>query len=656
MSEKPHKHLILGTAGHIDHGKTALIKTMTGIDCDTHVQEKQRGITINLGFAHLHLPSGDEISIVDVPGHKDFIHTMVAGASGIDIVLMVIAADSGIMPQSREHLQIMEMLQISHGIIALTKIDLVDDDIIELAKEEIADFTKGTFLENAPVIPVSSKTAVGILQLISAIEGCAEAVAQRPKGEIFRLFIDRIFTKSGFGTIVTGSVTSGILRAGDHAYLLPSEKKLRVRRLERHGEEVQSIVAGDRASLNLVGLEREDFKRGMIVSDRLLKGTTMIDAHLKMFKHARSVSLWSNTIFLLGTFEAQVKTHILDKDYAAGGDTALVQIHLPQECVISAGDRFIIRSTSNDITLGGGEVIDAAPLHHRRRPKKLIDNLGKIAEGKLPELIAAEVRKRRKPVNNMEIAEKLNVAPSDIIAIVNDTTPEDIVTVPINDETAFLVTEEIYLHFFGVILKNIEAFHKRNPLEEDGRTIKELLAALKMDSSSWGDSFVRVLLNKLVNEKKLKQVGNTWASIDHVVNISPDLNEKIEIMDRYLKTFGMKVPLTSEIADYSSKKGIDQKTLNQVLKYLTNNKRIYHTENDYLHSDTVDKTRIKLLKALSKAPEGFTVAQFRDLLGESRKICLRLFALYDNEGYTLRKGDVRIITEKGRKLLAKPKV
>ena len=651
MSQESQKHLILGTAGHIDHGKTALVKALSGIDCDTHAQEKQRGITINLGFAHLNLPSGNSLSIIDVPGHKDFIHTMVSGASGIDFIVMVIAADSGIMPQTREHLQIAEMLKITCGIIALTKIDLVEEDIAELAKEEIADFTKGTFLENAKVVPVSPVTGEGIPQLISAIEECVETVAQRPRGEIFRLFIDRIFSKSGFGTIVTGSVISGTLHTGDHAYVLPSGKKLRVRRLERHGREVQSVVAGDRASLNLVGLEREDFQRGMIISDRTLKKTAMIDARLTMFNHARKTSIWSDAIFLLGTYEAQVKIHLIDKNSALGGDTILVQIHLPKPCNISIGDRFIIRSTSSDITLGGGEVIDAAPLHHRRRPEKLITTLEKIAEGKLPELIAVEVRKTRNAIHHHDIAERLSVTSSEVMETIKAGLPDDIMVHTCND-SAYLITKKEYQHFLETILKNIKAYHKRNPLDEGGRAIKDLIGALGISSSEGISEFIRILLDKLVEEKKLKQTGTTWASVEHEVVISSNVKHSIGLMDDYLKRFGMKVPLANEIESFARENEIDSKTLIQVMRYLIEKKRIFRIESDYLHAEIVNKIRLKLLKALAETPKGLTVAQFRDLVADNRKICLRLFSLYDIEGITIRRGDVRFITEKGKKLIS----
>jgi len=642
----------MGTAGHIDHGKTALIKALSGIDCDTHPEEKLRGITINLGFAHLHLPSGNTLSIVDVPGHKDFIHTMVSGASGIDFVCMVIAADSGIMPQTREHLQIMQMLQITTGVVALTKTDLVDNDIIELAQEEIRDFVRGTFLERAKIVPVSALTRQGIPGLADAIEECVDAVPQRQAGEIFRMFVDRIFTVSGFGTVVTGSVISGAVQTGGHAYLLPSGKKLRLRRIQRHGEDVQSVVAGDRASLNLVGLEREDFRRGMIIADRPLNATRMVDVRLSMFRHARKISLWSDVIFLLGTFEAQARIHVLDKNSASGGDTVLAQIHLPQPCNISIGDRFIVRSTSGDLTLGGGEVIDATPLHHRRRRQELIENLEKIAEGDLPELIAAEVRKHRRPLNSSEISERLNVALPDIAAVLKTDMPPGMMVVELHGQTAFIVSEDDHTRLIDTIIKNVESYHKRNPVEQAGRTAKELLSAIEMDNTAAGEEFLVKLLEKLVLQKRLKQVGNTWALASHTVTISQDLGKQIDMMDTFLAGFGMKVPLLAEIEAFASKAGMDSKALSQVLRHLINKKRIYHIENDYLHAGVVDSMRIKLMKILRDTPGGLTVAQFRDLVADNRKICLRLFSIFDIEGLTLRKGDIRYITEKGRTMIA----
>ncbi|MCD4697331.1 MAG: selenocysteine-specific translation elongation factor, partial [Bacteroidales bacterium] len=262
------KHLILGTAGHVDHGKTALIKAITNIDCDTHKEEKERGITINLGFTHYNLPSGESIGIVDVPGHKDFIKTMVAGAYGIDVVLLVVAADSGIMPQTEEHLRIIEMLGIEQGIVALTKADLVDEETLELAELEISEFLEGTKFENAPIIPVSSVTGKGIPELLETIGKILPEIKEKEKSDRFRMYIDRIFNVKGVGFVVTGSVLEGEISTGKDLYLLPGKsKKIKIRNLERHGEIVEKVFSGDRAAINLSGMKFENYSRGMVLSN-----------------------------------------------------------------------------------------------------------------------------------------------------------------------------------------------------------------------------------------------------------------------------------------------------------------------------------------------------------------------------------------------------
>lgn len=646
------KHLIMGTAGHIDHGKTALIKALTGVDCDTHKQEKQRGITINLGFTHINLSPEESISIIDVPGHKDFIHTMVAGASGIDFVLLVIAADSGIMPQTKEHVQIMEMLEITNGLIVLTKTDLVDDELIELATEEVAEFTEGTFLEEAPVIPVSSATGAGIPDLKSAIRTCTEKIVQRTVGDLFRLFIDRIFTISGFGTIVTGSVIDGTLKTEDKTYLLPTGKKLRVRRLERHGKEVTSIVAGDRASINLVGLSRADFKRGMVVTNQLIKGTTMIDAQLTLFPQAHKIDIWGSAIFLLGTFEAQVRIHLIDKNIARGGDSVIVQIHLTEPCIIRANDRFIIRNTSNDQTLGGGYVLDAAPLHHRRRPRKLVDTLMNIAQGNLPELIAIEVKKENSVLNASEIAKRLNTSAGEINNAITEGLPEDILTFTTQDDM-YLITENEYTKFEKTTLKSITIFHQKNPMETGGKSTKDIVSVLGLSRNPCGEKFVETLLESLLNKDVIKKVESTWALASHEVIISEEFKQKASLVDDYFKNLGLHVAPPSEINAMAVKNDINDILLQQILRHLIRKRRIFPVDGDYLHTDIADSVRLTLLKALAEKPEGMTVAEFRDLISDNRKICLRLFSLYDIEGITLRKGDLRVISQKGKELLAR---
>lgn len=645
------KHLIMGTAGHVDHGKTALVKALTGIECDTHAQEKQRGITINLGFAHIDLPSGLSVGIVDVPGHRNFVHTMVAGASGIDLALMVIAADSGVMPQTREHLQIMQVLSATRGVIALSKVDLVEEEIVEMACEEIGDMVAGTFLEGAAPVPVSSVTGAGLPDLVKAIDACACSASQRPAGEIFRMFVDRIFTVSGFGSVVTGSVLGGTVRTGDHVRILPPDRELRVRRLERHGQEVTEVTAGDRASMNLVGLDKEDFARGMIIADRSLRATSMLDARLHMFHHARRLDIWSQAIFLMGTYEAQARIHLIDRNTVSGDGNALVQVHLPKPCVASAGDRFVLRGTSSDMTLGGGEVIDAFPLHHRRRPISLVEDLARIARGRLAELVVAEVGKHRGAILHRDIADTLNVSRNDVGRVIEEGLPGNIAVFRA-DEEIFLIVEEEYRRIADATLKSIATHHRRNPLAPGGRSVEELLGALGVGPAQGGDGFLRQMLGRLAQEGKVKQQGHTWALASHHIEVTPALKRGIDAIESLLNGCGMSVPLGSHLKEFAAKHDIDDRRLGQILRYLVDTGRACQVEGSYLSANVVVPVRLKLLARLDRmGDDGLTVAGFRDLVSGNRKMCLLLYALFDNEGITERRGDVRVITEKGKKIL-----
>ena len=308
------KHLILGTAGHVDHGKTSLIEALTGFNCDTHKEEKERGLTINLGFTHLNLPSGNSVGIIDVPGHSDFIKNMISGVSGIDFVLFVISADEGIMPQTVEHFKIMKLLNIKNGLIALSKIDMVDKDLQLLAEEEIREFTKGSFLEKSPIIPVSSKTKIGIDDLISAIDNIFSTISNKDNSGIFRMFIDRVFIKDGAGTILTGSVLSGKINDKIGLYLLPGNEVYRIRKLEKHDKKTEEISAGDRAAINLIGIKKDQIKRGMMLADRYIETTKLIDVKLEIFAENFNLNLWSQIIFLCGTIRIIAKIHLLDRD------------------------------------------------------------------------------------------------------------------------------------------------------------------------------------------------------------------------------------------------------------------------------------------------------------------------------------------------------
>ena len=651
------RHLILGTAGHVDHGKTALVKALTGIDCDTHKEEKRRGITINLGFAHLTLASGDTVGIVDVPGHRDFVHTMVAGASGIDCVLMVIAADSGVMPQTREHLAICDVLGIRAGIIAVTRVDLVDGTALTGVHEEISKFTKGTFLEHSPVVDVSPVTGRGIETCKAVIAETLSLVSQRRTGTVFWMPIDRIFSVSGFGTVVTGSVKSGRLSNGQTAYLLPPKKELRVRRIERYGVEVADVTAGDRASLNLAGLSKEEFERGMLVSDRPLEATVLLDVRLRLFNHAKPLERWSQAEFIMGTFEAQVKIHLLEADCVRPGETALAQIHLrPQPCCAQAQDTFVLRSSSSDTTIGGGEIIDPHPLHHRRRRSpKLVAELKELAQGKLPQLMALEAAKHPTGIDHMSIASALNISPEDVLSVLLPQPPAGIVvftsaSASATSETYYLIAKTQCDVLATAALKSIAGFHSANPFTEAGRTVEELQGILGFGTSVMAKQFAGLFLDSLVDAKTLKRVGHTFSLSYHTVSLSKQDSEQGRIIEDFLKKSGMQTPLYADLVLLARKHSIDEKRLRQLLQYMVVSKILYAVEGQYLHCSVVDTCRNLLMSELHQRPDGLTVAEFRDLVSGNRKICLLLYALFDTEGIIERKGNVRVITEKRKKL------
>ena len=644
------KNFILGTAGHIDHGKTALIRALTGIDCDTHPEEKLRGITINLGFSHLNLADGNSIGIVDVPGHHDFINTMVAGAHGIDILMLVIAADSGIMPQTIEHLQIAQTLGIKNGFVALTKIDLVDEESLLMIENEIKDFLKNTFLNGCKIIRVSSVTCQGIEQLKNYLTEVIGSSKHGTPSEIFRMYIDRIFSVSGFGTVVTGSVIGGMISKSESVYLLPTNKELRIRRMERHGKEVEQINSGNRVSINLVGLNKEDFSRGMLLSNRIIKTSELLDAKLVLFNSNEKIKSWSEVIFLSGTFKNQAKMHLLDINENEGRQFALVQFHLSEPCVLLRGDKFIIRDTSGIQTLGGGEVIDPYPLNHKRKSVKLVNQLKKISSGNIKEIIFSEVRKKRFPLTLNKLSVELDLVTTESKDLILKSLPEDISAIHFEDDI-ILILNSVKKSIKTSILKSIDSYHKKNSLIATGRTFEELLGLVEVDLNKISEPIINSLLDELISEKKIKKVEDTWSLFNYSLQLNENEQSKIDFVEEYFEQSKMQTPLISDLIKVVSCEGIDERKVKEILNMLTAQNKIYRVDNSYLHSKIVDDVRKKILKFLQANPDGITVAAFRDLVKGNRKICLLMLSIFDREEIIIREGDVRKITDKGENIL-----
>jgi selenocysteine-specific elongation factor len=639
------KHLIMGTAGHVDHGKTSLIKALTGYDCDTHKQEKERGITINLGFSHIDLPNGNSVGIVDVPGHADFIKTMVAGACGIDFVLLVIAADEGIMPQTKEHLEIMKTLGITKGIIALNKIDLVDEELLELATEEIMDFVKDSFLNDAPIIQISSQTKQGIEELINEISDLTNIIPQRKTEGLFRMYIDRIFTQEGFGTIVNGSIISGTISKNEPVFLLPNEKELRIRRLEHHGKEVSQVSAGDRASFNIVGFKQKEFKHGMVLSNKKIKPTKLIDIKLNIYQNDVTLGLWNQVIFLLGTNRIMVRIHLLDGDHLKSGESCLAQVYLPHPIITQYNDKFIIRNSSGNLTLGGGNVVDPYPLHHRRRRESQVEIVKKIAGGELEEMVAAEVRKSALPILQKTIADKLDVNPDDLIEVIFQKLPGDIVFFQSKNET-ILLNKKMNTAYQNKILTGLKDFHFKNPLKNSGRTFKELMGIFGENQTPETKITLTQILQNLEEKTKLKKEGNSWMMASHKVNLSDEIKVMIKKTVNFIISKGNNAVDPADLSDIAIDEKISKKQMEQIISYLIDNGNIHFLQQKYLHSDLVEKAKKILLEQLTKTTEGIKVSQLRDLLNTNRGTAMILLEFFDSENITLRKGNFRVLTKK----------
>lgn len=637
------KHLIMGTAGHVDHGKTALIQALTGFNCDSHKQEQERGITINLGFTHLDLPDGNSIGIIDVPGHADFIKTMVAGASSIDFVLLLIAADEGIMPQTEEHLEIMKILGIKSGLVVLTKIDLVDDELINLAMEEIREFTKNSFLENSPIVKVSAKENLGLNELVSEIMNLVRDIPERPSTGVFRMYIDRIFSKEGFGTIVNGSILSGSISKEDSVFILPGEKEYRIRRIEHHGKEVAKVAAGDRASLNLVGFKQKDFFRGLAISDKLIKATNLIDVKFSIFQENVTLQLWNQVIFLLGTNRQMVRLHLLDKDYLEKGETALAQIYLPKPIIALIGDKFIIRNSSGNLTLGGGEIIDPYPLHHRRRRKNQIELVRKISEGNLKDIIAAEVRKSPHPIFSKTISDKLNFDEQEITEVIYSQLPGDIIFFQ-EESDIILLTKKLKTKYQNKILTALQEFHKNNPLKKEGKSFHELMGIFGAQQDDIMRKTLKAILSELIDSGKLKTIGKTWVLASHKISTDDKTNSQIKKIDEFLEHLRKPIDFNGLLTEFEE---IQEQKLTQILNLLIDEKKVFLIQRKYFHAELINRGKQTIINYLREnKDEGITVAKFRDLMQCNRANTLILLEYFDNNGITLRKGNYRFLKKK----------
>jgi selenocysteine-specific elongation factor len=630
------KQIILGTAGHIDHGKTSLIKAMTGIDTDRLKEEKERGITIELGFASLDLPGGQHLGIVDVPGHEKFIKNMVAGATGIDIVVMIIAADEGVMPQTREHMEICTLLGVRHGLVAMTKIDLVDEEWLELALEDIRDFSQGTFLENSPILPVSSVNGQGIPELIAALDDIAGDIPPRPPSSLFRLPIDRVFTMKGFGTVITGTLVSGRVKVGDTIMVYPSGITSKVRGLQVHNQSAESAEAGMRTAINFQGIDRAAVQRGEVLSSPgALISSYMVDLSFH-YLASNKKPLKNRTLVRLHTGTSEVLGHLvlLEQEELPPGQTAVAQLRLDSPVAIVKDDRFVVRSYSPIRTIGGGQVLNPTPQKHKRLKPEIISGLQHLADDD-PEAII---------IYHIQQADYSGVSFSHL-KIMSNLTDKQLYTILqhlLSQRTILQIDKEnrLYIHqttFDQLNQKSAEylaKYHETNPLKA-GMPKEELRSKFPRLSNS---KLFNLVLNQMIKNKQIVQEENTVRLDSHRVSLGVD---QADVREKILKTYqegGLQPLYFREVV---KKLDADPKRTKEVLMHLVEEGHIIKTKEDlYFHAKAVAELKKRLVDFLKSHGE-ITTPQFKEMTGASRKYVIPLIEYFDSKNVTLRVGDSR---------------
>ncbi|TYO96112.1 selenocysteine-specific translation elongation factor SelB [Geothermobacter ehrlichii] len=628
---RPQQHVIIGTAGHVDHGKTVLIRALTGVETDRLKEEKKRGISIELGFAPFRLPDGTLAGVVDVPGHERFINNMLAGIGGIDLVLLVVDVNEGVMPQTREHLQILKLLRIPRGIIVLTKCDQAEDDLIELVEEEIREEVAGSFLDGAPCCRVAALHGEGIPELVRTIAEEVRKIEPKPADGPLRLPVDRHFSVAGFGTVITGTLLSGRVRPDDQVDVLPADVRVRVREVQVHGRKVAEAVAGQRVALNLAGLDRNQVPRGSVVATPgIFAPTRRLDARLDLLPEAlRPLRFRDPVHLMLGTARAVGIVALLDRDVLRPGESAIVQIHLDRPLVAHRLDRFIIRSYSPVTTIGGGLVVDPAPNRHKRFRREVLAALEELESGeksfllqKVQELACATLRELEQAsgLGRERIEDHLRAL-------------EEAGRVRrLADQWA---TEETVRLWQRSLLETVDRWHRDNPLQSGmpRAALKGVLPARLRQKAF--DAVLAALLDagELVAKEELV------ARADFSIEIAPELQRQLDRLERFYRQAG---PQAKNHREMAAQLGLELEQAEPLLQLLFDQGKLVrlNAENS-LHRETYNQA-LSLLRQHFADHETLTLAEFRDIFGSARKLVQALLEYWDLRKYTLRRGDVRV--------------
>lgn len=632
------QNVIVGTAGHVDHGKTCLIKALSGIDTDRLKEEKKRGITIELGFANLIDTDGVHIGIIDVPGHEKFVKNMLAGIGGIDLVLLVVALDEGVMPQTVEHFEILKMLQIRQGIVVLTKSDTVDSDWADMVEEDVRELIKGSFLEQAELIRVSSYTGENIDVLRQKIVTMAkQAGKRREEKELFRLPIDRVFTMEGFGTVVTGTLVEGMCEAGEEVMVYPQERLLKIRGVQSHGQKEEKASAGQRTAINLAGIKKEELSRGEVLAyPGSLVNSTMVDATLRLFDATQRKLKNGDRVHLsYGSAQAIGKVILLDCEVVEAGQEALVQIRFDDPICVKRNDKFIIRFYSPVETFGGGTILNPAADKHKRGQEDIIESLRLKKTGTDMEILEQMVNEesRRFP-EAKDLAAWMDLTVSEAEQML-DTLRNKKKILHLNDGS---FVGKAYWEKVSELANQVLAhFHRENPIVE-GMDREELKSRLAERMHLKSGKKAEALMAELEKRKVITIQGSIVSVAGFTVSYSDEASQMMTDMENIYKKAGIEVPSTDELVGAYK----DRKQARQVLSELTKKGILVKAGTGVLmHKEHWDRALSVLRDHLASHPQ-ITLGEFRDLLGTSRKYAVMLLETYDQMKITKKTGDARV--------------
>ena len=632
------KAVIVGTAGHIDHGKSALVRALTGTDPDRLEEEKRRGITIDIGFANLDLkaPSGENLRLgfVDVPGHERFVRNMLAGIGGIDLVLLVIAADESVKPQTREHFDICRLLSVQRGITVLTKADLVDAETLEVVRMEVAEYLRESFLDpaSAPIVAVSSKTGAGLDELKRELARLAQETPAKDAGAALRLPIDRVFTMKGFGTVITGTLIAGSVRKDDELEVHPSGQKLRVRGVQVHGAAAEKAIAGQRTALNLAGVEVSELARGMMLTPAgMFRPTTRVSVELNLLPSAKPLRDRSRVHLHAFTAETIAEVGLLEGRQLKPGQSGLARLKLDAPLLLLPGDRFIVRQFSPVITIGGGVVLDGAEPARRVRAEERLAFVKAVAEATPGDVLLARVARRG--VAGLSLAEAVAETgwlPARVHQISSQLQKAGKVLLC----DGLLITVERFTALRQQTLAAVEQFHKANPLVA-GINQEQLREQLGV-----GPEVCRSLLDMLVRGKKLEVTGDQVRGAGRGVVLRDDEAESKQRIEQAFAKAGLQVPALKEVL---ASLRIDQARAQKIVTLLLRDRVLVKLSDDLVfHRDALEGLRQLVVAQKSKTPK-LNIASFKDLTGVSRKYAIPLLEYLDRERVTKRVGDERVL-------------